>query len=123
MSSFTTKLIVDGLITVLLVAYAIYLWRLQGNKTALQAKLRKFKAEPKAYDTYKRLYSPKFIKVIALLGASSALSVIEDATGVVLGHIPPLLEFIVAILGMITLFWALYLGYRLLKAKSKQIKQ
>jgi len=118
MSSFTTKLIVDGAITVLLVAYAMYLWRLRNNKAELEARLKKSKADPKVHDTYKKLHSREFIKVILLLATSSALSAIEDTAGMILGHIPPLLEFMVAVLGMITLFWALYLGYTLFKGKS-----
>ncbi len=118
MSSFTTKLIVDGVITALLVAYAIYLRRLLNNKAELEARLKKSKADPRVHDTYKKLHSKEFIKVIALLAVSSALSAIEDTAGVALGHIPPLLEFMVAILGMASLFWALYLGYTLFKGKS-----
>jgi hypothetical protein len=118
MSLFTGELIIDGAVSVMLLFYLGYLWRMRGNKTAIDAKLKKYKAEPRAYDTFKKVYTTDFIKIIVLLAASSILSVIKDIVRQSLAHVPALIELAVSLLGLATLLAALYLASKLFRVKK-----
>ena len=118
MSSFTTKLITNSAIALLLVGYTIHLWRLSKNKTAREAKLKRYTHEPKARALYDKIFSLEFVKVVALLAASSLCSVIESAVGMAIGRVPAGLQLVIFLVGLITLFVAVYMAVRLFKVKK-----